>query len=352
MKLYRYRPISDFLYKELNYQELYFASYNELNDPLDLSVNIDYMPPSKRDTYYLIWSFYKSTMYEIMTGKNSTSNKDNIVEIINSKQKIEEYIELVYGQLSKIQESKGSVTINDLEQLTLFNTQNSSKLFCFESFKKYISSISDKFFNNTSISCFSEDFTNTLMWAHYASNHSGICLEFDFANSQSFPIILKNHTKQLRTTDIENFSYLTSENLVYYKELKKVDYQATQHNINFYYFSPIIENSSDCDVIGLNKSWTHQYSINLESLFSIKTLPWKYEKEWRIIDLKFGEPLEPEERIKHFHLNSLSAIYFGYNTPENVKKRIFKIFESQFISLNYYCMDKNLNVNPWYLTEE
>jgi hypothetical protein len=31
-KIYKYRPLSDFLFKELFYNEIYFASYPELND--------------------------------------------------------------------------------------------------------------------------------------------------------------------------------------------------------------------------------------------------------------------------------------------------------------------------------
>ena len=47
-KLYKYRPLSEFLFKELRYSELYFASYVELNDPLDLSVRINFKPVDKK----------------------------------------------------------------------------------------------------------------------------------------------------------------------------------------------------------------------------------------------------------------------------------------------------------------
>jgi hypothetical protein len=39
-KLYKYRPLSEFLFKELLYQVLYFASYNERNGSLSLSARI------------------------------------------------------------------------------------------------------------------------------------------------------------------------------------------------------------------------------------------------------------------------------------------------------------------------
>lgn len=37
MKLYRYRPLNNFLFKGLLYNELHFTSPEELNDPLDLN---------------------------------------------------------------------------------------------------------------------------------------------------------------------------------------------------------------------------------------------------------------------------------------------------------------------------
>ena len=46
MKLYRYRSINELLFKELRYCELYSASPNELNDPLDLNVQLDFFTES------------------------------------------------------------------------------------------------------------------------------------------------------------------------------------------------------------------------------------------------------------------------------------------------------------------
>ncbi len=42
MKLYRYRPLNGFLFKELLYQEIYHASPHELNDPLDLNTQVNF----------------------------------------------------------------------------------------------------------------------------------------------------------------------------------------------------------------------------------------------------------------------------------------------------------------------
>ena len=72
----------------------------------------------------------------------------------------------------------------------------------------------------------------------------------------------------------------------------------------------VFENESDCDLIGLSKSWTHKYAQELEWVFSTKTNSWKYENEWRAIEINFGETKEPEERIRHYPIESLASVWF------------------------------------------
>ena len=62
MKLYKYRPLTEFLFKELYYQELYFSTYAELNDPLDLSARIEFTPEKEKQVSYLVWFIIKTTL--------------------------------------------------------------------------------------------------------------------------------------------------------------------------------------------------------------------------------------------------------------------------------------------------
>lgn len=59
IKLYKYRPLNELLFKELYYQELYFASYSELNDPLDLSARIDFTPADIQQIENLLWCLFR-----------------------------------------------------------------------------------------------------------------------------------------------------------------------------------------------------------------------------------------------------------------------------------------------------
>lgn len=80
-KLYKYRPLSEFLFKELRYNELYFASYLELNDPLDLSSRIDFKPTDKKQLEYLIHFLIKTSL-DLSFNINSESGKNYIQKMI------------------------------------------------------------------------------------------------------------------------------------------------------------------------------------------------------------------------------------------------------------------------------
>ena len=108
------------------------------------------------------------------------------------------------------------------------------------------------------------------MWSHYASKHSGICLEFNLENGWTFPYEIKRSREQ----DKEKFKKIISEwdtkSSIYWDRIRKVNYEEEQPFINFYNFAVVFENESDCDLIGLSKSWTHKYAQELEWVFSTK----------------------------------------------------------------------------------
>lgn len=135
------------------------------------------------------------------------------------------------------------------------------------------------------ISCFSEELYNMPMWAHYASNHKGMSVEYDFSSLDAET----DFSKQLFPVGYETNRYDITN-------LMKLSFQDTPDmRVYLFYF-----------------------------LMQIKHKSWAYEKEWRIMlnadDKKSGLvdcPVQP------------TAIYFGLNCEEAeaVSKRIKKIFK-------------------------
>ncbi|GEN68700.1 DUF2971 domain-containing protein [Chryseobacterium rhizosphaerae] len=208
-------------------------------------------------------------------------------------------------------------------------------------FKAEIDRLTKKFLKSSYVSCFSETNNNFLMWSHYSTKHMGICLEFSLDNPMSFPYEFIGNRKIDREKYKNRLSEGEIKSYIYWEKLDKVSYQEEQPYINFYNFAPVFENEYDCDLLGLSKSWTHKYAFELKSLFSCKTRNWEYENEWRAIEINFEKQQQPEERIRHYPIETLTAIYFGINTPENVKNRIYKIFESKQTKIAFY--DAKLN---------
>ena len=97
----------------------------------------------------------------------------------------------------------------------------------------------DRLKDTTGVSCFSESEDSLLMWAHYANNHRGICVEYDLL-------------------EINNILMFTAIPVIYSGE-----------RICFDFFDP---QSIEKDTL----------KLFIQSLTS-KSPEWNYEKEWRII---------------------------------------------------------------------
>lgn len=358
-KLYRYRPLSDFLFKELYYQELYFASYGELNDPLDLSARIEFSFEEEHQVDYLIHFLYKSTLKlsECYSDKVRLLNS-KLLSFIGDKDRVLSFRKSLVNNFIILKQRVGNLWYHDVECCVAKSIKEENIDFDFDlsSFISELNRITEKFLANSHVTCFSETNDNFLMWSHYASKHSGVCLEFSLINEGLFPYAKRGQ----RNYDDENYKQRISEwhtkAYIYWERLRRVTYEDKQPFINFYDFSPVFENENDCDLIGLSKPWTHEFALQLELAFSTKTKPWDYEKEWRAIEINFSAPKEPEDRIRHFPIECLSAIYFGSRTPETAKKRIFRIFDSIGKSLNYFdtkpANGKELEFSRWEYYED
>ncbi|WP_175726375.1 DUF2971 domain-containing protein [Burkholderia ambifaria] len=134
------------------------------------------------------------------------------------------------------------------------------------------------------VCCFSKRNDNLLLWAHYAENHRGVCLEYDIPDeifrTQFFPI----------------------------------NYSATQ---------PVIEKINRYPVGDVNAG--SLLMTMKDAVFLMKSEDWKYEEEWRM--LRITERLA-EKGEKHAIPGNLSAVYFGLHTSEAAKNIVTKLATS------------------------
>lgn len=141
----------------------------------------------------------------------------------------------------------------------------------------------------------SEEFLNELMWAHYAGNHTGICIKYHFENN------------------ITKFADSTKSQLAYFRDI-------------FY--------TSDMDVYRKNEY------INLHDAFFAKGKAWEYENELRLLTY------DPNVRGDYSNIsapNSISAIYFGFKCPQNKREEIISILKGRKWVNEVSKWDKSLN---------
>ena len=356
-KLYKYRPLSEILFKELYYQELYFASYNELNDPLDLSARIEFTTKDKKTIEYLLWFVFKTQIDFDETRKSNESNA-KLLEFNIDKKAHDLLSNEIYNNIKIFLKDKPQIWTTDVIEIIIQSIKNTNIDIVFDSnkFKSELERLTNKFLKNSYVTCLSETNNNFLMWSHYASKHAGICLEFTIKNGESFPYEMTQGRKQDNEKYKERMSEWETKSFVFWNRIRKVKYQDEQPYINFYKFGAVFENEYDCDLIGLSKFWSHQYAYELERLFSCKTNGWAYENEWRAIEINFDSPKEPEERIKHYPIECLTAVYFGVNTPENIRNRVYKILNKKNPEIKFYESSLNgtdsIEFSSWEYYEE
>jgi hypothetical protein len=318
-KIFKYRPLSEFLFKELFYQELYFASYEELNDPLDLSARIEFTSKDKESIEYLIW-FILKTQFDYDEFQRTNENIKKLIKFNKDKSVQNLLIEEICKRVNNFLKKKENIWTWNIINIINDSIEKTEIDIVFDShkFREELERITSKFLKNSYVSCFSKTNNEFLMWSHYASKHSGICLEFSLDNS-SFPF--EYYHRSFEYNNVKNkkriLQWESNTEIRLSGNLNEVRYVDEQPYINFYQFAPIFENEDDIDMINFHKLSAFECAMDLEWVFSTKIKNWKYENEYRLIDINFDKPKIPEERIKTYPKEILSAVYFGINTPKN-----------------------------------
>lgn len=142
---------------------------------------------------------------------------------------------------------------------------------------------------------------NTLMWAHYAENHTGIAIEYEL-----LPNIVNKLKKEYFFNSI-NYS------------------QTLVHNMQLIEFQDYVK------------------------AFFTKDPYWKYENEYRLLTFKN----ELEEGYKLSNCIKIKSITFGYKTNNEYKKLIKNIIENQNNDcILYEIVIPNMRVAPFKLKRQ
>lgn len=239
--LFRYRPCNENSIDTLSNDTIWFSLTETLNDPFDCLINVD------KDL--ILNNFYKD--FELQNGYHlSFKDKLSLKPELNTY--INDFIEEIEGVRG-----------------------------------------------NISITCFSETNRSILMWAHYASGHQGVCIEY---------------------STLEIFESL---------DLVPV---------------PVNYTDNIASISRINLDETDDYSeisgIFVKSLMT-KSPDWKYEKEWRIILDKdaFSKEIDWSNKGALKPMIIPKAIYIGAKAPDSFKSSIINLAKTKGISCYQMEMD-------------
>jgi len=132
------------------------------------------------------------------------------------------------------------------------------------------------------------------MWAHYASNHKGICLSFKADYFEGNPGF-----------------YFDSEFLPLYK----VKYTRK------------LPGPMDLVTLGIDE--------NMINFFITKYSDWSYEEEWRLLLFPQNVQWQHTRTIKKFGKEALEGIIFGLYTSKKDIKATYKLINKNYLELGY-----------------
>lgn len=241
-KLYKYRRGGESDIENLINDKLWVPRPDEFNDPYDCALFID----------------SEELLY--MAG-NEVGELDEMRKTINEFEKSN--LGLKMPDIDKILSIMGAKA-NEALQPTLSELRNSLGIYCLTEEKESI-----------------------LMWSHYAENHKGFCVEYDFEDFQK----------------------------------------------KFSDFYPVAYDEEYCGMSGY--IWNQDSNIIMRSALS-KANQWNYEKEWRII-------LKNNKADKGHVIDSpkVKSIYLGCKATNELENELKEIAKNKNIPIYKMKMMKN-----------
>lgn len=296
-KLYRYRSLTTEAHlervgDEIETGTIFLSHRKDFNDPFDSVPLLQYTQANYYFNNDIRKNEFKKHLFKYYTS-------EEIEDVFSNDDWYSKAIALFAKQI--VNETKSPKTefdiANEINNTFMEPYEETTQTICYN-------------LNTLRIACFSELHNNLPMWAHYANNHTGVCLEYDIKS------ILEAHTLD----HILNFLYPVfyvkvlpdSVNGIYGKYWVDFDEERKQ---------PKTENNT----------WRVHPIIDYPSIHKLKE--WQYEREWRLIqniaffrkrlDVTVTDMFNYEKGIPMI-FNKPSRVYLGYNISKNNENSIIE----------------------------
>jgi len=313
-----YAPTSDNMF-DIRKQRLWLSHPTSFNDPFDCQTGYDINSCEKHE----LLNHFKETGCVNQENIKHGFTVDEFQQLMNAPTSYDNHHSKIYDSvLRKLLENKSDDFQRNIRKLT----QKAR-----DDVKIKIDSLRSV---NIRVACFSaldkyDDFDSVIqMWAHYADNHKGFCIEYDTPTiNEQLHFSLKEyefHKDQSRYMD-ERVKVLI------YAGLFPVIYTSRRINIP----------KTKLNRMQLDRTKGLQHNSDIDSIlyktYIVKSPKWSYEKEWRIIldgDVcSFYDNMIPFPNIK--------CIYLGCRMNAKSIETMIEIAKELGVEVYRMVMDNN-----------
>jgi len=291
--LYRYRACNEYSFDALENDKFLLTKPTMFNDPYDSLLFVD-----------------KQALIDIIT--NSENKDSSLIDRLNNDLEFRNsQIELL-GQefVSYHLQSPG---FKDSQEEAFFN-ELSDKIHT-----KLIDNITEESIKSLKqsslVGCLSENINSVLMWSHYAQNHQGFALNYNFKARYS----IETGIPGVKATEFAD------------KKLFPVKYIDERYDATSYLEFNFLYNIHLQLGIKFNQPFFDKLFYYKYLLF--KSTDWSYEKEWRIIkqtNLNYDDGKSNFDFIENI---CPKEIYLGAHITEENKEKLLVIAKSKKIDV-------------------
>lgn len=292
-KLYRFRNCNSSSFEALENDKFLLTKPILFNDPYDSLLFID------REKI-------------INTISNSENDDIDLIERLNNDLEFRESQIKLLGKdfVDKFSKSDSFKSQKEKE----FYKNISSKIHT-DFIDKIIDEAIKSLKQSSMVACLSERIDSTLMWSHYAQNHQGFALTYDFKSRYSMDVDVSG----VKGTEFADKKILPVR---YSNERFDATYYVEFHFIDNYYKS-----------LGLEFNAPFFDKLFYYKILLFKSPDWEYEKEWRIIK---QTNLDYEDNKPDFDfINQIrpKEIYLGSQINKENKERLIEIGKNKNIDI-------------------
>lgn len=290
--LFRYRECNENNFRTLDEDKFLLTKPTLFNDPYDSLVYIN-----------------KNKIIEDISDDGSNG--------FDKVKKMKEDEEFKNQEIEKF----GLDFVNRLLEIGPFKSEE-DRLRCLKASKEYYGLFIDKLITlsieslkqSSYVGCLSETVESILMWSHYANNHTGFALCYDFEARYVVDVGLKQVGSEFLDKKLFPIQYSN-------KRFDATEFVSNNFIYNFYH------------QIGVECKIPFPDKLLYYKILLFKSKDWEYEKEWRIIKQSNLDYDDNKPDIDFIEIIRPKAIYLGTKINNDNKQHLLNIAKRKNITV-------------------